>query len=466
MDQDQNKEQKPETLDISQLSGLDFGPSWTDLSGLEGRKFSSDRPRGPARSGSDKGGRHASRRPSTPSLRGPRDGHRGGPSRPPHESGRPLDRPHRGRPDRGPPPLIPGLRVSFVPERQALEKLVRILKHNRVAYSMEEIAGLFMVRASEACMAKVECTDADAPPLFQSTEDRRVFLHEDVAQKELFEAYLKDNFVLEEIEGEAPRGDFKYIARCRLSGSLLGPPNHHAYKENLQSLWESRYAHLSLDEYRSKIETVQDEALIDAWKKQSSIRQVYRPRVAEVQNEASAHPVSVETPEQASGPSDPAPAEEEPLSRAQLLERFLERDWKHRVRTVRKAVVPGRICPSCEKAIFDHVDFVLRREQRRPSSIQHALRPALKGLGISVFKREGAVYFSAIPPRPVAQEALAEDLALLVRLVKERPGVKKNELLDPSTGDEEEMKKRQGALRILVERGHLIEFADHRLVPA
>jgi len=59
---------------------------------------------------------------------------------------------------------------------------------------------------------------------------------------------------------------------------LLGPPNHHSYVEKLNELHQTRFAHLSLDEYKESIEIVRDEELIEQWRQESCKKTVYKLR--------------------------------------------------------------------------------------------------------------------------------------------------------------------------------------------
>jgi len=53
--------------------------------------------------------------------------------------------------------------------------------------------------------------------------------------------HLADYYIAQEVEMEAPSGAFICVARCRKSGVLLGPPNHHSYQDNLTTLHQKRF---------------------------------------------------------------------------------------------------------------------------------------------------------------------------------------------------------------------------------
>src|SRR5213079_2601927 len=65
------------------------------------------------------------------------------------------------------------------------------------------------------------------------------------------------------------KGNFSNVARCRLSGTLLGPTNHHNYQPQLRTLYEQRFSRrMSFADYQRQIEIVSDAALIERWKEQ------------------------------------------------------------------------------------------------------------------------------------------------------------------------------------------------------
>jgi hypothetical protein len=55
-----------------------------------------------------------------------------------------------------------------------------------------------------------------------------------------------------------------------LSGTLLGPTNHHAYQPQLRSLYEQRFSRrLSFADYQRQIEIVSDPAVVERWKEEA-----------------------------------------------------------------------------------------------------------------------------------------------------------------------------------------------------
>src|SRR6202007_1260248 len=71
-------------------------------------------------------------------------------------------------------------------------------------------------------------------------------------------------------QSEPIKGNFTNVARCKLSGTLLGPTNHHDYQKRLRSLFEQRFSRrMTFADYQRQIEIVSDPALVEQWKEEA-----------------------------------------------------------------------------------------------------------------------------------------------------------------------------------------------------
>jgi hypothetical protein len=60
------------------------------------------------------------------------------------------------------------------------------------------------------------------------------------------------------------------VARDRISGTLLGPTNHHNYQPQLRNLYEQRYSRrMSFQDFQRQIEIVSDPTVVEQWKEQA-----------------------------------------------------------------------------------------------------------------------------------------------------------------------------------------------------
>ena len=174
--------------------------------------------------------------------------------------------------------------MTFLPDRERLALVVRDIQASRRAFPLIEIANRFLGR-EDLYLVKLElptpATAAEGAPratFVQCLECKRVFRQRANAEAHLLNDHLDKFFNVEETEVEPPAGAFTCVARCRLSGTVLGPPNYHGYNEKIQELWAARFAQMSKAEYLGHVETVRDEALIEQWKDSLRKKTVYRLR--------------------------------------------------------------------------------------------------------------------------------------------------------------------------------------------
>jgi hypothetical protein len=367
--------------------------------------------------------------------------------RPPRRDSRSADRPRRPRPDRDerPHPARESVReipvsVSFLPEQKRLASLVRQIHHLRRAYPLMDLANMF-IHDAEGYLVKIEVKpDAAGFSLYQCKRCKAVACSEEMMVRHLMSKHLGDVYEKEEIETDPPAGQFVCVARCRKSGVLLGPPNHHSYTDKLNELHQSRFAHLTFEEYKRSIETVRDEELIEQWKEQSCKKTVYKLR------------------------SDP---EAEPLDQNRA-----EADFQQQIPSMyeetHRAIVPSKVAQGLEDRDISHaIRRVWTKESHFPLSMSFAMRAAFRHMHLYAFKAGKINFVTHIKPRPVKPEKTIDSIAEVLEFLKEHPGTSRAHLLEvlhPSIdpASKEAMEALQ-PLGWLIERGHIIEFFDGTL---
>ena len=80
-------------------------------------------------------------------------------------------------------------------------------------------------------------------------------------------AHLADYYDAKEVDCEPPKGNFTCVAKCGLSGVLLGPPNVHEFNSAVREMIRTRYPDMPEDQYRARIEMVRDAEAIEEWRK-------------------------------------------------------------------------------------------------------------------------------------------------------------------------------------------------------
>src|SRR5215831_3840753 len=154
--------------------------------------------------------------------------------------------------------------IRFLPRQNVFENVVAQIKSGSVAYSLFVLARLFLEKAGRYEVRLVAKAEA---PLFQLGEDGGISVDRGFLERNAFRFAQRDFYHLNVIESDPIKGNFSNVARCRLSGTLLGPTNHHAYQPQLRSLYEQRFSRrMSFAEYQRQVEIVSDPVLVERWK--------------------------------------------------------------------------------------------------------------------------------------------------------------------------------------------------------
>src|SRR5438552_6783960 len=159
---------------------------------------------------------------------------------------------------------LPPIAVKVWPRVSAIDNVVAQIKSGSVAYSLFALARLLLEKATRH---DVQLTAPSESPLFQLGENGAVSVDRQFLERNAFRFAQKDFYKVDITETEPIKGNFTNVARCRLSGTLLGPTNHHDYQRRLRSLYEQRFSRrMSFADYQRQIQIVTDLAEIEKWK--------------------------------------------------------------------------------------------------------------------------------------------------------------------------------------------------------
>lgn len=297
-------------IDLSQI----FRPSWTveshDSTARLASKFDTgDRV---ARHGRDDGGRGGKRdRDRGPRRdREPRGGQ--GDRRPRPEGRRGRDETRDRRPEPAPKPMLEGWQLSLKPEAAAIEGIAKQIRSRAKAYPLFELARL-IVGLSDRYNVVLKADGEEAPPLFRARADGSLWTTRKEALSHLLTRHITKFYRRIDVSTEPPKGSYSVVAECGMSGTLLGPPNHHEYTSRLIALHSSRFKHLPFEVYKSRIRMVRDEALMERWKTEQSTKTLFipiEPGSEEVSPDVAEGTLRENTPEQIEGTPVSEPAAE------------------------------------------------------------------------------------------------------------------------------------------------------------
>lgn len=392
------------------------------------------------------------------------------PERRPSSGARRPEFRNRPRTDFAPPQPAPApvderlnsLEVTFLPERRGLTPLAHRLGRSARAYSLFEVAALFLSKP-EYYIIKIEApATLENFAFFQCSDCKAVFLDKEAASTHVFARHF-DKFCKKEIkEVEPPKGNFVCIAKCGLSSILLGPPNYHGYNDKVAEVHRSRFTEMPMEAYRKRIETIHDPVVIETWKTEMCKQTSFR--FGENEN-------------------------------AVTFTRFTEAEAYFRehclpgaIKELRGVVLPGVTAHAMDQGpLRNVVEEAWQKESRFPLKLSVTLRLAFRHLGLHTFKAAGGFTFvTSVAPSAIDPAHAVEGIREILDFIGANPGCTKAEMLaklvpgavQPAAGEaapvepvavvvdpkESELKRQ---VQWLVEKGHVIEFSDGRMaVPA
>jgi hypothetical protein len=296
--------------------------------------------------------------------------------------------------------------VKFSPRAAALENVVEQIKSSSVAYSLFALARLFLEKATRH---DVKMTAPVETPLFQLGENGAVSTDRQFLERTAFRAAQNDFYKVEVTETEPIKGNFTNVARDRLSGTVLGPTNHHDYQRRLRNLYEQRFSRrMDFPEFQRKIEISTDPAVIEKWKEDARKVTTY----STVREEPS-----------------------QTFSSVNEAERHFEKNYlPGLVRTVSEMVIDGPASRQMHDRVLARViENEWNRENKSPSPMMQELAARFREASLHVFRhRRGMLFVSSIYPRAFTAEqtAVSSQVRTIVEAIAAQPRIGRKELAD------------------------------------
>jgi hypothetical protein len=391
------------------------------------------------------------------------DRSRGRPQRPITKAGKPETRRHRSGPDRHsarrgrmedhlgreeqpsvtrtPPQII----IHFLPYPPAFENVVVQIKSGSVAYSLYALARLFLEKPERY---EVRLAGKAESPLYQLGDNGALSLSREFLERNAFRMAQSEFYKIDVTESEPIKGSFSNVARCRLSGTLLGPTNHHNYQLQLRSLYEQRFSRrMSFPDYQRQIEIVNDAKLIESWKEEARKMVTYTTSHEEA-------PLTFSS-----------ATEAERHFRSQYLEGLI----KTPAETVIGGVASRRLP---DKVLNRAAEDAWVRETRSPSGMMQELAGRFRHNGLHVFRhRRGMLFVSPIRTRAFVYEhsGVSPTVNAILEALAGTAVIHRKQLFEKLIGDvtAEDAEPRKLALasdlRWLISEGYVIEFNDGSL---
>ena len=454
-------------LDLSGLGSFDFTPAWAKGSPDDKSKFArfearEERParedRGPRRERDERGPRREERG-SRPAFGGPRrERDDRGPRRERDDRGpRRDDRGPRSsfggprREERAPRPFVKPLEVDvrILPSQKDLGVIIRKIQTSHLAYPVKRLANFFLEHP-EACMLRLTPKAGTEIHFHQCKSCGYVAFSEEDLLSHVLTVHLSDYYDIEEIDCEPPKGAFSCVAKCGLSGVLLGPPNLHGYEAKIREMLRTRFPSMSEAEYRSRIEMVRDPEAVEEWRKTATKKTVYRRK-----------PVK----DAAVGDAAEIPAVEREMAELEF-RRLIAPGLLSAPKTVDLTAEVALKSPSLP-LVFACRD-ALSWERKRPRNLIRALHGAFHNRKLEFFRAndpEGPEFVTAVKPAALDVEHAVPELAALVKYVGEHPDLQQQVLIDTlAAGDAAKVNELKLHLAWLIEKGYLVGYFNGQVV--
>lgn len=394
----------PEEAPLFDLSAFDFRPSWA--------KTPSAPPKAPSESFEPPRDRDRRR----PERRHDRDFPR---SRPPG-SGRdrpggrgPKDRdkfrgPRRDERPAPPPNPFPWLRIAFTATEPAVATVAQQVRHTGKTFSLFEIARILLRNAASYTIDLASAAKLPEGPFYVVPRDKSVWLSQDAAVRHVLRTRLGEFYRSEEIEVEAPRGNFPVVGVCGMSGTLLGPPNLHDYERRVRELHREKFGNMNFEQFRSRLKMERDPEVIEKWRASASRAVAY-------------HPLGDDTAERMDG-------------LAAVEKHFLAHHAAAEVTAAAVASVPGdpRSC-TVDSALAPLLAHAREEEARFPLRLAQSLSRALTAAGLRFHKSSNrTTYVSASRSRhlDLDQVVVSDSIRKILETIREKKSLRRPQLLD------------------------------------
>lgn len=175
-----------------------------------------------------------------------------------------------------PAPVLEGWKLEFSPEIHGVEGITRQIKSGAKTYPLFSLAGLVLEKPERFRVVFKKAADP-AEALFQVKIDGTVWLLERDAVAHVLARHRDKFYRTEKVTVDPPKGSHSVVAVCGMSGVLLGPPNVHDYPLKLLRLHGERFANVPFEVFKSRVRMERDEALVQKWKEEQSVREEFIP---------------------------------------------------------------------------------------------------------------------------------------------------------------------------------------------
>ena len=333
--------------------------------------------------------------------------------------------------------------VKLLPETKALGTIIRKLQSDTHAYKLKDLAYFFLDNPSSVLLkitpkAKQggegrETGDARREVFYQCKACGFASTNESDVLEHIATAHLGEYYDSKEVECEPPKGNFNCVAKCGLSGVLLGPPNIHEFGAVVKEMIRTKYPEMSEEQYRSHIEMVRDADTIEEWRKGATKKTMFFAKG---------------TADQEGAPS---------LSREQAEGEFKRTIMPSLIDTPKNLMITAEVAmKSPVKPLQWAAKDALEAERRAPYNMCFALRGAFHHRKLKFFRvndSRGQEFVTNVEYKEFDAEHAIPELAAAAKFVAEHPCCDKSEFPQDVADFEKH-------IEWLVSTGHVVAFTN------
>ncbi|MEO7299963.1 MAG: hypothetical protein ABI042_15460 [Verrucomicrobiota bacterium] len=358
-----------------------------------------------------------------------------------------------------PPEPFAEISVTLLPDEKGVESIARQIKMTGRAYPLFEIAKLVLQKPERQQVKFDVIKKPDgtiAQPLFLCALDDSLWLSEDEAVAHVLGKHFATFYQAERTPTDPPKGTYTFVGQCGMSGTILGPPNHHDYQNQLRKLHLDRFSRMQFEEFKSRVKIVKDEAIVKKWIEDQSFKTEFV-----CLNVADAPRLQ---------------------TREEVEKHFRETHLANIVKPVDSHTMTGLAsrqlrCPPLQRVLREAWE-----EQRRfPIKLATVLSQLFAHHGLQFFKVNKTItHVSVARPNFLDLETtpVSDAVKKIVEFINANPKCSRRKLIEslaPSVAAPDGQKNDQpsaeqtaiiGDLHWLIHQGHVIEFADGLLETA
>ncbi|MBC2605367.1 hypothetical protein [Pelagicoccus albus] len=281
------------------------------------------------------------------------------------------------------------------------------MRANHLTYELFQVAKLFMEKSDRfiASITRKPAEGQKPEKVFICALDNMPFVTEEEVLSHAMTHHTAEFFTVEEVEVEAPSGNFPFVNRCPFTKELLGPPNYHKYEAALLNHHKTRLPNMAFEKLQSAIETVREEEVVAAW--------------LESQKKATRYTVKEVAEGEAAKSFDSA---EDAIA-------YLRSELKSKiVKQVNYARVHGSVLEKFpESEACKAMNGELQRQQRFPLDTANAIRGRMRREKFSIYKKgsKGVTYVCATKRNfRTPGQVMSPDLDRIIRFLEKNQLVK------------------------------------------